>query len=55
MTLTEIKLENVENEINYCLAKINNLEFRLGELEAERLKLRAETSMEETGRYEVER
>lgn len=61
--LTETKLHNVENEINYCLAHISNLQARLAALEGERLKLRDEILREDMGvtlcdvrgAYEVER
>jgi len=49
MTLTETKLENVESEINWCLAKISNLQARLAALEADRLKLRDEKLREGMG------
>lgn len=63
MSLIETKLENVESEINWCLAHISNLQARLEALEGERLKLRDEKLREETGvlvrrhdgRFEVER
>lgn len=63
MTLTETKLQNVESEINYCLANLSNLQARLAILEVERLKLLDEklredmgvTLHEVRGTYEVER